>query len=352
MSVDETVHPDRTAERPSMTLGQRFRQPQTLISFLFAILIVVFLFRSVDIDPADVWQRLRSANVFLFALGLLAFYTGFLVRVVRWRRMLMIAGVHRLPDVQKLPSNAGLLEIMLLAWFVNCVVPAKLGDVYRGFLLKRRSNTPLTTSMGTIAAERLIDLVVLVALLITSGLIVFGRRFPSGTEDVALYGGLTVLFILVAVAVVAVFRTHLMGLLPARLAAPVNRIQKGLFENLKNPWRSAGYSVVIWALEGTRVFFVAWSLDAKLPPDTSLFIALVGSLAAVSPITPAGLGVVEAVLISVLTFVGLGDDTAAAVTILDRVISYWSLIVVGLPLYILHIRRDVTATVSDRSGTS
>jgi hypothetical protein len=42
-----------------------------------------------------------------------------------------------------------------------------------------------------------------------------------------------------------------------------------------------------------------------------------------------------------------GDDTAAAITILDRVISYWSLIVVGLPLYILHLRRDVAATVSE-----
>jgi uncharacterized membrane protein YbhN (UPF0104 family) len=352
MSVDETVHPDRTEERPTMTLGQRFRQPQTLFSFLFAVLIVVFLFRRVDIDPAEVWQRLRSANVFLFALGLLAFYTGFLVRVVRWRRMLKIAGVHRLPEVDKLPSNAGLLEIMLLAWFANCVVPAKLGDVYRGFLLKRRSNAPLTTSMGTIAAERLIDLVVLVILLVTSGLVVFGRHFPSGTRTVVIYGGATVLVGLVVVAVIGVFRTHLLGLLPARLAAPVNRIQKGLFENLKNPWRSAGYSVGIWALEGTRVFFVAWSLDAMLPPDTSLFIALVGSLAAVSPITPAGLGVVEAVLISVLTFVGAGDDTAAAITILDRVISYWSLIIVGLPLYILHIRRDVASAVTDRTSSA
>ena len=33
------------------------------------------------------------------------------------------------------------------------------------------------------------------------------------------------------------------------------------------------------------------------------------------------------------------------VKILDRIISYWSLIVVGLPLYILHVRRDVAPVV-------
>lgn len=352
MTVDESVRQaDGTDERAPMTLGQRFRQPQTLFSFLFAILIVVFLFRRVDIDPVDVWQRLRSANLLLFGLGFLSFYTGFLVRVVRWRGMLQRVGVHQLPDV-RLPSNAGFLEIMLLAWFANCVVPAKLGDVYRGFLLKRRSKAPLTTSMGTIAAERLIDLVVLLVLLVISGLVVFGRHFPSGTRSVVIYGGATVLVGLVVVGVIGIFRNYLLGLLPARLAEPVNRIQRGLFENLKNPWASVGYSVAIWALEGMRVFFVAWSLNAMLPPSTSLFIALVGSLAAVSPITPAGLGVVEAVLISVLTFVGVGDDTAAAITILDRVISYWSLIVIGLPLYILHVRRDVASTVIDAPSSA
>lgn len=342
--IERHEDPADADARPA-SLGERFRQPQTLASLVFALLILVFLVRRVDIDPAAVWREVRSANLLLFALGLIAFYTGFVLRALRWRRMLETAGVHRLPDVQ-LPSNPRLLEIILLAWFANCVVPAKLGDVYRTFLLKRRSRAPMTTAMGTVAAERLIDLVVLMVLLGVTGLIVFGRRFPSGTDDVMLYGGITILVGLVLVGLVGVFRNHLLGLLPARLAAPVNRIQRGLFENLRNPWMAVGYSAGIWVLEGTRVFFVAWSLDSVLPATTALFIALVGSLAAVSPITPAGLGVVEAVLITVLTFVGLGDDTATAITILDRVISYWSLIVVGLPLYILHVRRDVAAPVA------
>lgn len=349
MTSDEPIGRDEAHPveevRPA-SLGERFRQPQTLASLIFAILIFFFLVRRVDIDPGEVWRELRSANLLLFALGLIAFYAGFLLRTMRWRRMLNAAGVHRLPDVH-LPSNGPLLEIMLLAWFANCVVPAKLGDVYRTFLLKRRSKAPMTTAMGTVAAERLIDLVVLMVLLAISGLVVFGRRFPSGTDDVMLYGGITILVVLVGVTLLGVFRTYLLGLLPARLAAPVNRIQGGLFENLRHPWIAVGYSVGIWLLEGMRVFFVAWSLNEVLPPSTALFIALVGSLAAVSPITPAGLGVVEAVLITVLTFIGVGDDTATAITILDRLISYWSLILVGLPLYIRHVRRDVAGPITD-----
>lgn len=337
--VARVEEPEADEPRPA-SLGQRVRQPQTLASFFFAVVIVVFLVRRLDINPAEVWTQLRSANPLLFGLGIAVFYAGFVLRTVRWRRMLVRAGVTSLPDVQ-LPSNPAILEIMLLAWFANCVVPAKLGDVYRGFLLKRRSRAPLTTSMGTIAAERLIDLVVLLVLLLASGVVVFGRHFPGDTETIVLYGGITVLVGLAVVAIVAVFRETLMGMVPDRFVEPVSRLQAGLFTNLRNPWSSVGFSIGIWLLDGVRVFFVAWSLGVVLPLSTALFIALVGALAAVSPVTPAGLGVVEAVLISVLTIVGVHGDTATAIAILERIISYWSLIVVGLPIYVLHVRRDV-----------
>jgi glycosyltransferase 2 family protein len=334
-----------------LSLGQRFRQPQTLLSFLFAALIIVFLVRRLNIDPGEVWRQIRSANVGLLLLGLLTYYLGFLVRTVRWRRMLEQAGLGTGGDEVSLPSNRGLLEILLLSWFANCVVPAKLGDVYRGFLLKRRSNAPFTTTMGAIGAERLIDLVVLVLLMVGSGLMVFGQHFPSGTRTVMVYGGATVAFGLLVVAGAWVLRSQVLALLPNRFAAPVSRVQVGLFDNLRSPWTSVGLSVVIWLAEGARFFFVAWSLDAMLPGSTALFLALLSSLATVSPITPAGLGVVEALVISVLPLVGVAEDSAAAIAILDRLISYWSLIVVGLPLYVLYVRRDVAAAVRTEPGT-
>ena len=330
--------------QPTMTLGQRFRQPQTVLSFLFAALIVFFLVRRLDIDPGEVWRQIRQANPWLFGMGLLVYYGGFGLRTIRWRLMLGNAGVANDPDVS-LPSNAGLAEILMLSWFANCVVPAKLGDVYRGFLLKRRSNAPFTTTMGTIAAERLIDLIVLVVLLVSSGLLVFGRHFPSGTRTVMLYGGATVALGALVVILAWIFRSQVLALMPNRFAAPVSRVQVGLFDNLRSPWTSVGLAVLIWLAEGARFFFVAWSLDTVLPLSTSVFVSLLASLATVSPITPAGLGVVEALVISVLPLVGVAEDSAAAIAILDRLISYWSLIIVGLPLYIRYVRRDVAGTI-------
>lgn len=334
------------AERGSITLGERFRQPQTLLSFLFAVLIIVFLVLRLDIDPGEVWREIRNANPWLFFTAFVVYYSGFLLRVLRWRLMLTRAGLTPQRGVQ-LPANRGLLRILLLSWFANCVVPAKLGDIYRGFLLKQHSGAPFTTTMGTIAAERLIDLVVLLVLLVSSGLLVFGRHFPSEASTVLTYGGVTVLLGVVAVVIAWCGRDSLLARIPARFTDHFNRLQKGFFVNLQRPWRSVLISVGLWSADGARFFLVAWSLGSILPFSTALFIALISSMATVSPLSPAGLGVVEALVISILPLVGVDSDSAAAIAILDRVISYLSLIIVGLPLYIVHVRQDVAAPTRD-----
>jgi len=65
-----------------------------------------------------------------------------------------------------------------------------------------------------------------------------------------------------------------------------------------------------------------------------------GSLLTTLPITPAGLGVVElgtgAVLVKVI---GLDPALAGSIVLLDRVVAYWSLILVGLALYVRRLRR-------------
>jgi glycosyltransferase 2 family protein len=337
------------AERVAPGLGRRLRQPQTLLSFAFAALIVVFLVRRLEIDPGEVWRQVRAANPLLAGLALLTFYASFVVRAQRMRWMLARARVTDDPGVT-IPALPEMTEIVVLGWFTNCVVPARLGDVYRAWLLRRRANVPFTTSMGVIGAERLIDLAVLVTLLALSGLMVFGRHFPRGTGSVAVYGGATVLAAAVVVWTLWMFRDRLLELLPERLAAPVDRIQQGFFENLRAPWRSAAYSLAIWSMDGMRFFLVAWSLGLVLPPSTAQFLILIAALAAASPITPAGLGVVEAVLIAVLPLVDVPKDTATAIVVVERAISYWSLIVVGLIVYVVAVRRDVAVARQDTSS--
>jgi len=69
--------------------------------------------------------------------------------------------------------------------------------------------------------------------------------------------------------------------------------------------------------------------------------ALMASLLTTLPITPAGLGVVETAIIVVLKWVDVTPSLATSVAVLDRLITYWSLILIGLILYIKRFRSEV-----------
>ena len=77
-----------------------------------------------------------------------------------------------------------------------------------------------------------------------------------------------------------------------------------------------------------------------------LFVALAAALLTTLPVTPAGLGFVETSIVGILILAanfglapGVNENVATSVAILDRVISYWSLIVVGSILYVITRKR-------------
>ena len=67
-----------------------------------------------------------------------------------------------------------------------------------------------------------------------------------------------------------------------------------------------------------------------------MFVALIGSLLTAVPLSPAGLGIVEAGVVGVLTVVyGVPLPEATAIALLDRVISVFSIIVFGSIAYVV-----------------
>lgn len=56
-------------------------------------------------------------------------------------------------------------------------------------------------------------------------------------------------------------------------------------------------------------------------------------------ITPGGLGAVEAAMVGILTLYGITSEAAVAITVLDRLISYWSIIPLGFLTFVVSRRR-------------
>ena len=83
------------------------------------------------------------------------FYLGFPLRGLRWA--ILIRGTGYPLKVRDAT------EIIFISWLVNCLVPAKLGDIYRAYLLKINSTgVAESRTFGTVFIERILDLFAIV----------------------------------------------------------------------------------------------------------------------------------------------------------------------------------------------
>ena len=132
--VGPTVEPEVPTESEQSvgdpaSLGRGLLRPRTLISFAIALAILIYFIQRLDLDLAAVADNIRSANLILLA-GAIAVYVGTIVlRAARWRWMLAVAGAGELPGTT-VPPVGYLTAVLLVSWFFNCILPAKLGDAY------------------------------------------------------------------------------------------------------------------------------------------------------------------------------------------------------------------------------
>jgi hypothetical protein len=95
-------------------------------------------------------------------------------------------------------------------------------------------------------------------------------------------------------------------------------------------------------MESARLALVVFALGdgGSLGPAQLLLIALVAALLTTVPFLPGGLGLVEAGMVGVLVSVGgLGRNAALSIALLDRSISYGSVVAIGAVVFaVMHMR--------------
>jgi uncharacterized protein (TIRG00374 family) len=181
----------------------------------------------------------------------------------------------------------------------------------------------------------------LVVVLAGAALVVFGPEMPPQARPALLLGALLIVVGLVGLAVLWLTRKSVIRFLPGRIQEAHARLQGAIFGSLRRPALVLGIGVLLWLNDGMRVWFVARSLDAGISPPVAVLVAAMGAMLTVIPFTPAGLGVVELGVGSVLVGVlGVDPVVAGSIILLDRVVAYWSLLAVGTGLYIRRTRQE------------
>ena len=340
--------------QPDLSLAHRLRQPRTIVSLVLPIILLALFVRSLPgFKLEELPDKILGANPLLLIAAFAIFYLGFPLRGLRWSILVRQSGFAlRIRDA---------MEIIFLSWLVNCLVPAKLGDVYRAYLLKINSPVSLSRTFGTVFIERILDLFAIVTLGLAAGFVSFRSGLPTDVQIVFAIGVAFVLLLAAGLLTMRNFgRRILLRLpLPHRVIEFYDRFEEGVFASIG--MRALPRLVVItgfiWATEAMRLYLVVQALglpNVHLGISGAFFVALSASLLTAVPLTPAGIGFVETGVVGLLTVVyGVSNTDALAITLVDRAISVLSIIILGSIAYAVSPKRrglGVTAAPAWRSG--
>lgn len=340
---------DAQAEQ-ELSIGSRIGNWKSILSFGLAVLVIVIVLVTQRIDPNALWHRLKTINILLFASAFVVYYLTFPLRGYRWQILLRNAYGHSDSSAINDMTIRGLTEILYISWFVNCVVPAKLGDLYRAYLAKLWVHVSWTKTIGTVMAERIVDILVLSFLLALTGFVAFHDRLGHISTILLLGLGLAVVG-LVALVAMKTLSARIRALIPARFHDRYVAFEEGTLHSFQRLPMLLSLTALIWVLEGGRLQLVFQSLGlhtahiSSVPFAPMLFFALGTAVLTTVPFTPGGLGLVEAGLLGMMVYLGIPKVDAAAVVLVDRVLSYYSVAFLGFLVYLLskrsHFRHPV-----------
>jgi hypothetical protein len=253
-----------------------------------------------------------------------------------------------------------------ISWFVaataqltsNAAVKLTPGGIVAGgafyFRMLAVSGVPMSHAAAALAAVGVLSNLVLFALPAVAVVIAaISAPIPQGMLPVAIAG--TVLFVVMFTATVALVKfdrpLHMLGSLVEKMvrwsADRFNRdwsfTETGLVESrdlvvetLGGRWQQAlGFATLNWLLDYATLVVALLAIGAEPRPSLILLAFAGAAVLGMIPITPGGLGFVEAGLIGMLTISGIPASDAVLATLAYRLFQFWLPIPAGLVAYLL-----------------
>ena len=293
-------------------------------SFLLAGILLYFALRNADLDA--VGAALRNADYRWLVPVLVVTLLSHWLRAVRWGYML-----DALPGQERRTSRlVGFLSLMI-GYMANYAGP-RVGELVRSGNMAAQERIPFSSVVGTVVAERVLDVLTLAIALLTLPLI-YGRQLwtlsdtlfepLSGVSTITWIGLIAVLVIGGAVAVwILFFRVGSAS--TSRLNGLVSTFREGLVSVVQTgrSGRILLLTVAIWACYATMAYIPFAMLHQTaafgISPVDAWGLMLLGSLGVVIP-APGGIGTFHLITIQSLGLLyGMPESDAATYALLTH----------------------------------
>lgn len=246
-----------------------------------------------------------------------------LLRGRRWHTILRRADVDH--------ARADAYALTVVGYMGNNVLPARGGELLRVLLLGERSNARRRVILGSIVAERFLDLLTIVTLFAALTVVGVADR-PLGLAPLAVTTGVVIAGATVLALLKIVRRRGRLDRF-AELMRPFAHATRVLVG-----WSGvvlAAVTVGIWLLEASTFWLVGDSLHLGITPVEALFLVVLTSFVATIPSAPGYIGTFEAAVVFGLSALGIEGGQAVAFALLIRFLLYVPITVVGLSLMLM-----------------
>ena len=334
-----------------------------LISLAIAGGLLWFTFTQSNLDAGDLWTKIRAADYrWVLASALLTIIAHW-SRAQRWRILLE-------PVVPQHPTPLDTTASVLTGYLANLALP-RAGEFVRCGTLYRLSGVPANVSFGTVVAERLFDLLMLLILLAATFVLEFDRLSQFfmeffgnkvGGQNAGTDSGTSGVLLLIGAGLVglALLSWFLYGRYRDALGRhplyqKVTGFAKGLLEGLlsvrklRQPGAFVFHTLLIWTMYYLMSYtlFFAMPATAGLSPLAGLTILVVGSLGMAAP-TPGGIGSFHLLVGQVAILYGLTSQDGQILATFIHGVSTLMVIILGVSsLLVVLLRRNKTTTAND-----
>ena len=284
------------------------------ISTAIAVGIIAFLlFRIWD----DLLVALEHAVWYYLLLASLVCLAAWWVRGLRYRSILASLGI---------PVGVNFsTACIFVSQTANLIVPARLGDLVRIFILGHEKNAPVSKGISSLVVERVFDIV-----------------------TVALLGAISLLFVLnvpdwfytltlLPLAAGAVFFAVLLFIGKFNSENRIIKTLLTIMEQIKEASLSvravvilSGSSILIWLMDVMVCVFVVMMFQEEIPFAAVVLAIVIGNLVKAVPLTPGGVGTYELALALTFTLVGVPAAEAAMIAVIDHLVKNLITLVGGI----------------------
>ncbi len=283
-------------------------------------------------DLAATAHAIGLANPVWLAAATVLYCLLFIVRGVRWAILL-----HHLKPV----SIRDATEAFIIGFMANNLLPARLGDVARAFVIARRRAIPATGTFASVMLERIFDGLVVVGFL--NGVLWLAP--PPGTwiRPLAYIGAAIFVGAITVCVLIAFFEKPTLqlarlvfGPLPAGLTRKLLGIIAKLTEGIRSlksgaqTARVIALSIFVWTAEVAVYVLIARAFGLEIPVLGLVLVMCVLTLGLVAPSAPGFVGVFEAMVIEALALYTIAGPAAVAFAVTLHLIHYVPGTVLGL----------------------